>query len=156
MKYFGIGFFFLLCIFAGSIKIYQALANRTSVIEAKAAKLQLGKLEVQLEIAQNEEQWKRGLSNRAQLEKNQGMLFIFPKTGIYDFWMKGTRFPLDILWVNQGEVVDMVTLPAEVIGQEPARYSPLVVADRVVEISAGLAKQQGIGIGSKIPILLYK
>ncbi len=56
-------------------------------------------------VADSKEERIQGLSYREQIPLD-GMLFIFPSSKKYAFWMKGMSFPLDIIWINEnGEVV---------------------------------------------------
>jgi uncharacterized membrane protein (UPF0127 family) len=66
--------------------------------------------------------------------------------------MKGMRFPIDIIWVSAGRVVD-VTAAA----QPPAPGSPLRLysprggrADRALEVNAGWAKRNGVRPGARV------
>jgi hypothetical protein len=47
------------------------------------------------------------------------MLFIFESEGLYSFWMKGMRFPLDMVWINAECAV--VDITKEVPPPDPAR-----------------------------------
>ena len=47
-----------------------------------------------VEIADEEEERERGLSNRDYLSEDGGMLFIFEETTLPHFWMKEINFPL--------------------------------------------------------------
>ena len=38
--------------------------------------------------------------DRKYLAQDSGMLFVFEKEGIYNFWMKNTLIPLDIIWID--------------------------------------------------------
>src|SRR3989344_3516093 len=58
-----------------------------------------------IEIASTSEELSKGLMFRENLEKNSGMLFIFPENGIYGFWMKNTLIPLDIIWINSNKEI---------------------------------------------------
>lgn len=42
----------------------------------------------------------QGLMFRAQLPPNRGMLFAFGDLQSWSFWMKNTRIPLDIVWMD--------------------------------------------------------
>src|SRR3989344_5194996 len=57
-----------------------------------------------VEIADDEERT-NGLMFRGQMDRDNGMLFIFDKEDKYDFWMKNMNFPLDILWINEDKKV---------------------------------------------------
>ena len=63
-----------------------------------------------LEVAKTYSTRQTGLSHRTQLCSNCGMLFVFDREGKHPFWMKDTKIPLDIIWLNSKfEVVDFVT-----------------------------------------------
>lgn len=55
-----------------------------------------------VEIADEVPEQQRGLMNRAEMDEDAGMLFIFPKTWSRQFWMKDTLIPLDIIWLDGG------------------------------------------------------
>ncbi|HDH41471.1 MAG TPA: DUF192 domain-containing protein [Candidatus Altiarchaeales archaeon] len=60
---------------------------------------------IEVEIANNDKSRRIGLSGRDSLREDAGMLFVFDEEGRYDFWMKGMRFPLDIIWINKDKRV---------------------------------------------------
>jgi len=63
-----------------------------------------------LEVAKTYSTRQTGLPHRTQLCSNCGMLFVFDREGKHPFWMKDTKIPLDIIWLNSKfEVVDFVT-----------------------------------------------
>lgn len=80
----------------------------------------------------------RGLSGRASLDADRGMLFIFPFASSRIFWMFGMRFSLDIIFLRDGVVVDIAPCV-----QFPAIVSSRVPADAVLEINAGMAEAWG-------------
>ncbi|MEO5927498.1 MAG: DUF192 domain-containing protein [Patescibacteria group bacterium] len=101
-----------------------------------------------LEIADTDATRTQGLSGRDPLKLEEGMLFVFPREGIYPFWMKDMKFGLDIIWLRHGQVVDVVTLPppgpTDIV---PPTHVPTQKADEVLEIDAGRAKQLGLEPG---------
>ncbi|HNZ84257.1 MAG TPA: DUF192 domain-containing protein [Candidatus Woesebacteria bacterium] len=63
-----------------------------------------------LEVAKTFTSRQTGLSHRTDLCSNCGMLFVFDREGKYPFWMKDTKIPLDIIWLNSKfEVVKIIT-----------------------------------------------
>jgi uncharacterized membrane protein (UPF0127 family) len=70
-----------------------------------------------IELARTPEEQQKGLSNRASLPEDHGMLFLFDKPAPYGFWMKEMRFPLDIIFIKNKTVVTVdENLPAPVSG----------------------------------------
>ena len=105
-----------------------------------------------IEIADNAYETQTGLMYRSQLGQNQGMLFIFPDMQMRSFYMKNTKIPLDIIYINdQMEIVsfqknakpfDETSLPSSA----PAKY--------VLEINAGLSDTWQLEENDKIEFKL--
>lgn len=115
--------------------------------------LRVGNTTVRAEIAQSIGQHERGLSGRARLGENEGMLFVFGIADRYPFWMKEMRFPLDIIWIASGKVVDITrNLPAPRDGEAPASAFPSTPADQVLEVNAGFSERYGVKVGDGVKI----
>jgi uncharacterized membrane protein (UPF0127 family) len=86
----------------------------------------------------------QGLSGRTGLSERQGMFFVFDEPGRYVFWMKDMLFPIDILFISQGRIVDMaLSMPPPKAGETPVSYRPSESADWVLEVAAGTAQKLG-------------
>lgn len=106
---------------------------------------------LRLEIADTDAARVQGLSDRASLDADAGMLFIFPSRGIYPFWMKDMHFPLDMIWIDGDRIVEIATLPPPASSTiVPATHTPLHAADKILEINAGTAKEMGLKPGVRI------
>ncbi len=103
-----------------------------------------------VELADEPDEITQGLSDRESMPRGHGMLFVLEPAGVYPFWMNRMHFPLDIIWINGGVVVDVVTLPPPKVGELPATHRPNVVADRVLELNAGEAAVYGLRIGQTV------
>jgi len=95
-----------------------------------------------LEIALTEKGREKGLGGRENLCSTCAMLFVFEKPGRYAFWMKDMHFPIDIVWLSGDKVVFVAH---EISPDFSGILDPAVIADRVVELSAGAAKNVGVG-----------
>ena len=113
-----------------------------------------------VEVATTAFQREKGLSNRDSLSANTGMLFIFPKADIYPFWMKETKIPLDIIYIDndpstgsgQGKIVEITTLNPPIDNNIP-QYTPKNKADKVLEINANESALGGFKIGDLVEII---
>src|SRR5438128_1731612 len=77
----------------------------------------VGSKNISTQIAKTDQQLETGLSGRSCIGKDQAMLFVFDKPGYYGFWMKGMRFPIDMIWLSEAKQV--VSLEKNV---QPASY----------------------------------
>jgi len=111
------------------------------------------KVALKVEIADTDPKRSLGLGARASLEQNSGMLFLFDTPKIPQFWMKGMKFGLDIIWINGDTIVGITEnvpsptgTPAEVL----PTLSPTTLVDKVLEVNTGFAKAHRITTGDKL------
>ncbi len=105
-------------------------------------------IQLDIEIAETEYETQTGLMYRDSMEDNQGMLFIFPDVAYHSFYMKNTKFPLDIIYIDEdlkvasiiknAQPLDESSLPSEA----PVKY--------VLEVNGGLSDLWGIQSGDRI------
>jgi len=109
--------------------------------------------EIQVEIADSSEDISQGLSGRASLPSNTGMLFVFSKPGSYQFRMKDMNFDLDFVFINGQTIVELVeNVPYPKEGEEPKIINAKSSFDKVLEINAGKIKETGLKLGDKIEL----
>lgn len=106
------------------------------------------KVKLDIEIADTDYDVQTGLMYRNTMKANRGMLFIFEEERERYFYMKNTRIPLDIIYINANKTIvsfqenavpfDETSLPSE----KPAKY--------VLEVNAGLVNELGLKIGDSI------
>lgn len=104
-----------------------------------------------VDIADTPELQQRGLSGRAQLGGDRGMLFVFSSDAYHAFWMKDMRFSIDIIWLTaDGRVIAIEknvspeTYPKSFGPQEPSRY--------VLELDAGAADILNLAVGDVVQL----
>lgn len=92
-----------------------------------------------------------GLSVFSSLSSREAMLFTFDAPGEWGFWMKGMKFPIDIVWVSADsrivtikESVSPATFPETFFPAGPALY--------VIEFPAGTMKEIGAKEGDIVSI----
>jgi len=138
----------LTLLFAGGLRIQQALALRKVVWADVTVR---GKT-ISVEVADTDAKREKGLGERDSLAPDHGMYFPFPAAQYWVFWMKGMRFPIDIVWIQDGKVVD-VTPEVQVDAGLPLKtYSPTAPADAVLELDAGAARQIGLRKGDEVTL----
>ncbi len=98
----------------------------------------------------------KGLSGKESLAKDTGMLFVFKDKGIYPFWMKNMKFPIDIIFINDNIITDIFeNSPTPTPGQTDAdlpKYKPSQDINYVLELNANEVTSQAIKKGDKITL----
>lgn len=108
--------------------------------------------DIEIEISKSNEERARGLSNRTSLEENSGMIFVFSNDRPI-FWMKDTKIPLDIIWINDNRIIGIdkdVPVENDVSDEDLNRYPSPSEVDYVLEVNAGFADKFGIKVGQMI------
>ncbi len=99
-------------------------------------------------IADDAEEREKGLMYKDGLDVNSGMLFIFEKDLAGCFWMKNTKIPLDIIWLDESKKVIFIREHANPYDETS------ICADKtatyVLEVNAGQAKEYGIVLGAEL------
>lgn len=128
--------------------VWQYFTQKTlPSAEPHLSELKIGEHIFAVEIVDTIQARSQGLSGRVSLPENNGMLFIFPSSALYSFWMKGMRFPLDIIWISGDKVVGFAENALPDNSDSPVIYPPPQPIDKVLEINAGLVKKLAIKIG---------
>lgn len=63
--------------------------------------IEIGDKQYNVKIAKTEEEKTKGLMNIEELPENEGMLFVYDEPQTVEFWMKDTKIPLDIIFIDQ-------------------------------------------------------
>ena len=131
--YIGIAlvFFGVLALVGGIIGLTD---NRQRLIAPKGI--------ITVEVVDTPETRQQGLSNRASLGDDEGMLFVFDDVSSnHCFWMKDMQFPIDMVWldeekrvINTFEFVEPSTYPQTFCPEGPAKYGLELYGYRAAEI----------------------
>ena len=117
----------------GEVKLY----NQDSLLQT-----------IDVEFAVTPNQRRQGLMHRSTLEDKQAMFFIHPdeEIGKLRYWMKNTRIPLDIIYIDKDSVVVSIAKNAQPYDETGVAASTSE-AKYVLEIAAGLSEKWGIEEG---------
>ncbi len=109
-------------------------------------------IEINVEVADTNEEMIKGLMFREELCENCGMLFIFDDSNYRSFWMKNTLIPLDIIFIDENfEIMDIkYAVPCY---EDPCRtYDSKEKSKYVLEVNEGFTANNSINIGDKVEI----
>ena len=116
----------------------------------------VGNASFEAELALTAAQRNIGLSGRDSIPERSGMLFVLGTERVSSIWMKGMRFPLDIIWVSEDcRVVDLVREAPHPDPQAPddvATYTASVPAAYVLEVNGGEARRYAVDTGDRVQI----
>ena len=90
----------LQCTLAGCSRKVERVGRAHDVL-----RLEIDDVTLTAEVACDEPSRRLGLMNRDELPVDHGMLFIFRNAEFRSFWMKNTRIPLSIAFINDDGVV---------------------------------------------------
>lgn len=104
---------------------------------------------IYVKIASDEVTRTRGLSGVSSMDADVGMLFIFPKSTVLQFWMKDMNFPLDIVWIDENKKI--IDISEDILPESyPNTVSSIVPARYVLEMNAQIARKIGLKRGVAI------
>ena len=116
--------------------------------EAEKTKAAWRKLpaEATVEVVSDPEERSIGLMYREYLQKDSGMYFIMDKEEIQAFWMKDTRIPLSIAFIDSDNIIvsikDMQPYDTQrTSSDQPAKYA--------LEMQQGWFRENGIQPGDR-------
>lgn len=105
---------------------------------------------LQVEVARTEEEKSRGLMLRESMGKNDGMIFVYQEPDFLSFWMRHTKLPLSIAFIDEKnriiEIYDMEPFDERIISSvNKAKYA--------VEVNSGWFRKNLIFHGNKMRIV---
>lgn len=112
--------------------------------------------QLSVEVVDTAEKMELGLSYRDSMPQQSGMLFDFRNQTSKrpGFWMKGMRFPIDIIWIKDGQIIAIdheVPAPRATTaeGDLPLYYPPTNI-DYVLEVNGGWSDEKQIAVGNEV------
>jgi uncharacterized membrane protein (UPF0127 family) len=99
-------------------------------------------------VADSEDKKMYGLMNLDKLAQNHAMLFTFTKSQIVTMWMKNTRIPLDMIFIDENNLILSIKTNAKPDSTDLISSGQKI--NKVLEINAGLVKNLQIKVGQKV------
>jgi len=108
-----------------------------------------------VEVVKTEQEKAKGLMFREKMGKDEGMLFVYEKEELLSFWMKNTRIPLSIAFLDKsGKIVDL----QDMVPFSLQTRTSALPAQFALEVNQGWFEEHGISVGDsvKLPGLIKK
>lgn len=100
------------------------------------------------EVAASPDQQQRGLMFRESMPENHAMLFVFEGPRQASFWMRNTRIPLSIAYLDAaGNILEIHDM--QPFDETSIRSRSAAVAF-ALEVNQGWFRKQGIGPGDRV------
>jgi hypothetical protein len=113
----------------------------------RTVEVKVGGVPITVEIADTPALRERGLMYRDSLPLNHGMLFVYPDEEVRSFWMRNTRIPLDIAFVDRnGTIVNVERMEART-DDNTLSAAPVMYA---LEMQAGWFAENEVGAGDRM------
>jgi uncharacterized protein len=129
--------------------------NLVNFKEADIKGVKIAGQNIKVDLALTNAEREQGLSARVALAENNGMLFVFERSGNYPFWMKNMNFPIDIIWINEDMKVIYIKKDARPESY-PETYGPDISegdAKYVLEVVSGFSGRNNLKEGDKIEFI---
>jgi len=106
---------------------------------------------VTAKVVSKPEEQTRGYMFKPAIADNEAMLFVYPRDDIYSFWMKNTKFALDIIWFDAGKKAVYIKENFSPCTEEPCWIeTPPRKARYVLEVKSGTVKKIAFKLGDQI------
>ncbi len=120
-------------------------------VKFESAKIKVGNVSLEVELAKSFEQQQHGLMYRTKLGDHEGMLFVFIDEDYRSFWMKNTYIDLSIGYFNKDrelkEIIDMKA--TTMMDTHHPTYPSRVKAQYALEVPKGWFQKNKVKVGDK-------
>lgn len=129
---------------AGAI---MAIAMTVQAASLPIIRLSLGSGTLDVEVASNKAQRSLGLMNRPSMPETRGMLFVYPAPAYFCMWMKNTKLPLSVAFIDaQGQVINI----EDMVPQTETNHCTQRNATYALEANRGWFVKHGVVPGSQV------
>ena len=122
-------------------------SNHSPISNSNIYEIKINNKTSHAEVAFTQKARTIGLMFRDALDKDHGMLFVYPREQNLSFWMKNTKIPLSIAFINSKGAITQIDSMAPYslmshTSKEKVKYA--------LEMEQGWFRKNGIKVGSKI------
>lgn len=100
-----------------------------------------------VEVADSTEERAMGLMYRDSLPAEQGMLFVYSDTRVRSFWMKNTRIPLSIAFIDRAGTIVHI---ADMRPLDETPVSSVTEVPYALEMNQGWFTRNDVAVGDRV------
>jgi uncharacterized membrane protein (UPF0127 family) len=104
---------------------------------------------VKSELVKSETKIEKGLAGRTGLPEGRGMLFEMLGESTQHFWMKGMRFAIDIIWIENGRVIGC---EKNIFPNDQRIFTSPGNAGYVLEVPEGFCDKNKVEVNDEVKI----
>lgn len=106
-----------------------------------------------LEVADTEQTMAKGLMFRKNLDKDKGMVFVYPTPQPSSFWMKNCFIHLDLVWISEkGRILHMLENVPPCYGKNCETYQYNGNAKYVIELHHHTITRFNLKLGQRLDL----
>ncbi len=139
--------YFQIILFSVLFPALLGCSNHSPISNRDIYEIKINNKTSHAEVAFTQKSRTMGLMFRDTLDKDHGMLFVYPQEQNLSFWMKNTKIPLSIAFINSKGVIIQIDSMAPYslmshTSKEKVKYA--------LEMELGWFRKNGINVGNKI------
>ncbi|MGQ0579217.1 MAG: DUF192 domain-containing protein [Betaproteobacteria bacterium] len=129
------------------IAVFLGLSGSTLADPLLTYSLRIKNHEIRAEVANTEESRRQGLMFRDRLGDNGGMVFSYPEAGVNAMWMRNTRIPLSVAFIDRkGRILNIEDM--EPFSEQA--HTSAGAAAYALEMNRGWFRKRGIKTGDRV------
>ena len=136
---------------AGALLVFcdcQDKNQEKSAFGLRTVQLRVGNVALRAEVADTPQESQTGLMFRTSLPEDRGMIFVFDTPRQANFWMKNTRIPLSIAYIDStGKILEIHSMKPFDETLVRSAFDNVVYA---LEVNEGWFDRHKIGPGTTI------
>lgn len=122
-------------------------SSHSNISDEITYELNIHNKKLRVEVAFTQKERTIGLMFRDKLDSDHGMLFIYPQEQNLSFWMRNTRIPLSIAFINSSGTITQIESMAP---YSLTSHTSKAEVRFALEMEEGWFRKNGITVGNKV------
>lgn len=150
--FFGKHTLVFLLVVVGFVLARNYVFKKNNIEASSIQYIKIAGQKIKVDLALTPKEQEQGLSGRAGLNENAGMLFVFKNPSRNFFWMKDMNFPIDMVWVSEDLHVIYIEKDAKPESY-PEAFGPNKNTKYVLEAVSGFSDKNNLKEEDSVELL---